>query len=280
MKTISKTGLLAAFSLISVAPLFGGAAAVKPDSKEPIRIVEAAPEKEWHFTLAVYSWLTAMEGSSELHGLKTPMDVSIRKVLERLDFSYMSYMEVRYQRWSLGLEAIYAELSGDAHYKYGPVKGDLNFKFKQAFITARLQYRLVDTDIYTLDVFGGVRWNYMESDVDVRTKISFDQPFLKRFDRESERRFDFNRGWFDPVIGMRNVFHMTPKWHLQASGDIGGFGAGSDLTWQAMGGIGYHFNRNISTLVAYRAMGVQYDKADFKLDTVSYGPLISLVFQF
>ncbi len=280
-KSILGAGLLAVFGLGAAAPLLGGSVAVTPDSHEQqIKVVEAAPEKEWHFTLGAYSWLTAMEGSTELRGLKAQTDVSIGKELERLNLAYMSYMEVRYRRWSLGLDVIYAELSSDAPYQYGPISGDLNVKLKQAFITARLQYRLIDTDSYTLDVFGGVRWNYMESDIDIRTRVSFDQPFLQRFNGESEHRFDFSRDWFDPVIGMRNVLHMTPKWYLQASGDIGGFGVGSDLTWEAMGGIGYRFNTHVSTLVAFRAMGINYDKDDFKLNTVSYGPLLSVIFAF
>lgn len=61
-------------------------------------------------------------------------------------------------------------------------------------------------------------------------------------------------------------------------GGIGGFGVGSQLTWQAFGGIGYRFNELISAAVGYRGLGMDYTKGYFELNTVTHGPVLGLEF--
>jgi hypothetical protein len=63
-------------------------------------------------------------------------------------------------------------------------------------------------------------------------------------------------------------------------GDIGWFGAASDLTWQAMAGFGYHFKDNCAGFTGYRALGVDYEDDGFVMDTVTYGPLIGVAIRF
>jgi hypothetical protein len=37
----------------------------------------------------------------------------------------------------------------------------------------------------------------------------------------------------DPVIGLRALFHVRPSLRFTVSGDVGGFGIGSEFSWQA-----------------------------------------------
>ncbi len=231
-------------------------------------------------TIGAYSWVTAMEGTAGFKGLTGSAHTSMRETLQRLDFAYMGYLEVGYQRWSLATDLIYAQFSNDMGYHFGPISGDLDFKLRQVFLTGRLQYRLIDTERYQLDLFAGVRWNYVRSEVDVHSNIRFTQPLLRPFNGTINRRMVFSENWVDPIIGARHLYNFTDKWFGLLSGDVGGFSVGSSFTWQVMGGVGYRFSPHISCMTSYRAMGINYESGDLKLDTVSHGPQLSLIVNF
>ena len=63
-------------------------------------------------------------------------------------------------------------------------------------------------------------------------------------------------------------------------GAVGGFGAGSDITWDLLAGVGYQYNEHISFALGYRAMGVDYDHDGFVYDVVEHGPVLGTVFKF
>ncbi len=246
----------------------------------PVVLSENPRTKEWWGTLSGYGWVSAVEGDIGLRGLTAPADVSMKEVLEDLDFAYMGFAEIGFKRWSLGVDVIYARLSSETPFQFGPIGGRIDLEQEQAFVTARVQYRALQSERLTLDVFGGVRWSFFDVDADVRVALSFDRPLLQRFNRDASRRFDLSEDWVDPIVGFRGVAHLTPSWFLQFGGDIGGFGVASDLTWQAVAGIGYHFTPAVSALVGYRALAIDYDRNGFKLDTISHGPAIALAITF
>lgn len=63
-------------------------------------------------------------------------------------------------------------------------------------------------------------------------------------------------------------------------GDVGGFGVGSDLTWQAFAGIGYGFNPRWSVTAGYRALGVDFQRSWFELDVIMHGPVVGVGLRF
>jgi hypothetical protein len=50
--------------------------------------------------------------------------------------------------------------------------------------------------------------------------------------------------------------------------------------WDVMGGVGYRFTDSFSTLLGYRALGVDYRDDGFVFDVVQQGPILGLVFRF
>lgn len=73
---------------------------------------------------------------------------------------------------------------------------------------------------------------------------------------------------------------MGEQVYFRAAGDIGGFGAASDLTWQAMAGFGWRFSENGGAFLGYRAIGTDYEDGGFTYDMVVHGPLLGLEFVF
>ena len=91
---------------------------------------------------------------------------------------------------------------------------------------------------------------------------------------------DQNKSWTDPIVGTRLGVQLTDRLSLQALGDVGGFGAGSDLTWQAFAGIGYRFHPRWTFTAGYRALAVDFERGDFELDVIMHGPVLGLGFRF
>jgi hypothetical protein len=102
----------------------------------------------------------------------------------------------------------------------------------------------------------------------------------RRLKRDLNRRFARSDDWFDPYIGLRGRYNLNEKYYLVGRADIGGFGVGSDLSWQASAGIGWRLSERLYSEVTYRALGMDYDRDGFVYDMVMHGPEIALGLEF
>lgn len=82
--------------------------------------------------------------------------------------------------------------------------------------------------------------------------------------------------WLDPYVGVRAQYNLSSEWYLLAKGDIGGFGLGSELTWQTSGALGWRFARNAYAELGYRALGVDYEDDGFSYDVITRGAELTL----
>jgi hypothetical protein len=66
--------------------------------------------------------------------------------------------------------------------------------------------------------------------------------------------------------------------------DAGGFGIGSDFTWQLQANVGYRFSELFQTTLGYRYIGIDYDNGEgtdsFVYDVDTYGFVLRLGFNF
>ena len=54
-----------------------------------------------------------------------------------------------------------------------------------------------------------------------------------------------DKDWVDPYVGVRIQHPLNERWTLVGYGDVGGFGAGSDFTWQVALGAAYDFSKTL-----------------------------------
>src|SRR5262249_56122915 len=115
------------------------------------------------------------------------------------------------------------------------------------FVEFGAQYRVFDTTTdrvpgVTFDVYAGGRYTNLELDVDTPAGPSLNQQV----------------DWIDPLVGARVAVHFSEHWFMIVSGDIGGFGVGSDIAWSAMGLLGYKWQGaglHLALLPGYQAPG-------------------------
>jgi len=234
---------------------------------EPLAIEPAPSTGGWWFHAAPYGWLSAMEGDVSIGHLTAPVDVTMSDTLDSLDMTFMGVFEVGYDRWSLGVDLIYAKLSQDIDAG-GLLFDSFRFEQKQWIITPALSYRLIDTDNYHMSVYAGARITMMEVEL------------TGRFARGEESSRSVDSSWVDPVIGVRGQLDMGDRWFFRYSGDIGGFGVSSDLIWNAFAGFGYNVSDSVGLIAGYRGLGIDYTKGDFTMDVISHGPVLGMEVRF
>jgi hypothetical protein len=79
--------------------------------------------------------------------------------------------------------------------------------------------------------------------------------------------------WVDPVLGARFRLNANKGIFFNLKGDAGGFGVGSQLTYQIYAGMGKEFKERYSVLLGYRYLFVDYTSGGFVYDVHMNGLL-------
>jgi hypothetical protein len=89
-----------------------------------------------------------------------------------------------------------------------------------------------------------------------------------------------NRWWIDPIVGLRGQVNFTHWLFAAAQADAGGFGVGSQITWNTQATLGVNVSRNIALEAGYRYMYIDYDKDNFLYNVNMPGVFGGLIFKF
>ena len=232
-------------------------------SRVPLSTAPPAEDDHWHFRFAPYGRVTAIDGDIRIGRLSAPVDISMSDTLDSLDMAFMGLFEASYDRWSLGVDFVYGKTSQDIGGG-GRIFDSFRYEQKQWIITPTIAYRVIDKPGYHMDLLAGARITVLEAELTGR---------LVGPGEESASR---DTDWVDPIVGIRGQADFSEKFFFRYNADIGGFGASSDLNWQAFVGFGMNVNRSVSSVLGYRAIGIDYEKGGFAMDTVSHGPVAGL----
>lgn len=217
----------------------------------------------WQFTFAPYAVAAAMDGAVTVKGIEAEVDVPFETIVENLDMTLMGHFDMQNERWLLSSDLIYMDLEGDAEVADGTGTATV----QETLLEVAGGYRV--TPAVTLLV--GARW------VDLGLGLRYTGPNL-------ERVVDASKSWGDPFIGAHLAAPLSERWLLGLHGDIGGFGVGSELAWQAYANIGFRASDLISVIVGYRALDMDYEDgkgADrFAYDVLTAGPQLGVAFRF
>ena len=236
---------------------------------EEVAAMKAPPQEDtgWRFRVAPYLWLTSVSGTVGAGPLSADTDIGARDALSKLTLGAMILSEIGYHRWSLENDVIFAQFQTSKE-TLGPVFGTLNSTLNQFQWTSLVGYRVLEMKRSTFDLQAGFRMMSLGLDLELTPGL------LQGASRS------FSRTWVDPVIGFRSRTHLTDWLFVIARGDIGGFGANSELTWQVFTGVGAQISRWGALIAGYRAIGYEYNQAGFSYDVTTYGPVVGFECRF
>ena len=228
-----------------------------------------AAENPWSFDLAIYGWATSIDGTISAGGRSADVDIAFNDVLKHLDMAFMGAVELRYKRWGFTGDLVYARLHDDIAPPAGIVFSSTHEVVKETIGTFALSYRMVDAKPAFLDAFAGARI------YDFYAQIRL-QPNLGQVGVNNER----TKTWVDPIIGLRGRYYVSRAFFLNGYGDVGGFGAGSELSWQVLGAVGVQAARWCDLQFGYRALGFEYGSGNRKQEITTHGPIIGATIRF
>lgn len=221
----------------------------------------------WRFEATPYLWAVGLDGKIRFGPLpKTDVDVGFSDILDRLDIGLMGAFEARHDRWGLLFDGQYIKVS-DSINTPGPLFSKFDAEITQQSYALAALYRVVDEPV-PLDLAGGVRYYHINADL----KLTAGQL--------PGRYLEGTQSWWDPFIGVRAQYPFAERWSVVGYADIGGFGVGSDLTWQTLAEINYRFSPMFVGKFGYRYLHVDYSKGNFVYDMALSGPYLGLGIRF
>lgn len=213
-------------------------------------------KNKWSFDATLYGLAAGMSGDVGLGRVDADVDVGFDDVLDNLEFGAMGKVRVGYERWALATDVIYMGL--------GASKNGVSVDLDQWVVEPTLGY----TVCKGFELLAGVRYNNLS--VDVRGPFG--------------RNPSGTEDWWDPIVGANLSLPFAKKFSLDLRGDIGGFGVGSDLTWQAFPSVSWHLSRSCSLHAGYRWVYTDYEDGSgrdrFKYDILTQGPQLGFTFHF
>jgi hypothetical protein len=108
-----------------------------------------------------------------------------------------------------------------------------------------------------------------------RAKARIANQLAFRLDKSLNQTLSRDDYWFDPYLGLRGRYNFNKVFYTAVRGEIGGFGAGSDLMWEVESVVGINLTHSIFTEVGYRALSVDYENDGLLFDTITHGPQIT-----
>jgi hypothetical protein len=250
-----------------------------------------------------------VDGDVTARGHTADINENFFQIVEKSDslLAWMSYFEARRGCLALFTDLVWMDLGFPGHFQAtrSPlarfpqvvvnVRGNAQLDYQQTIVQSGVAYEVARWQSapgsYTaLDVLGSAR--YWNQDVDLSLHLTgtltadFERLGLK-IDRS--RRVAVARSndleWVDPVVGGRVRHQIAPGKELRLEGDIGGFGAGSEFSWQVVGVYSFHtaiFGVPLHADLGYRALAVDYsERGRFGrdgLDIVQHGPVMGVTF--
>ncbi len=230
----------------------------------------------WNHSLAVYLWGASIGGTTA-----GGQDVAIdfKDILNNLEFGAMAAYQARKGKWSVLVDTIYLDVSGDEQFDLTtPIGGDrinvttnVNLDMKSLVFQTAGGYNLYDdNEGTTTDVIFGVR--YLDMSTDLVLDFELDRPELG-----ITVPLSASADVWDAIIGMRGTVSLGDRWFMPWGANIGG--GDSDLTWQAMAGVAFKAASWADIALTYRYLKWELD-GELVDDLSISGPLLGVIFHF
>ena len=264
---------------------------------------------KWEFSLTPYGWATSMNGDITARGHTVDVNESFIEIVEKSDslLAWMSYFEARRGRFAFFTDLVWADIGFPGHFDVTKsplgrfdratlnVKGSAQLDYEQTIIQSGIAYEIArwqstPGSFTALDLMGSAR--YWNQDVDLSLHLTGTLTVDLRelgLQLQRSRRVAIARSgeleWVDPVVGARIRHQIAPGKELRLLGDVGGFGAGSEFSWQAVATYGFDVDclgTPLHTVIGYRALAVDFSEdgriGKNALNVVQHGPVVGVRF--
>lgn len=266
---MNKKTLLAIFSAFALLALVSSAQAAEEVSPIP------KFSDTWRFEVTPYLWAPGIKGTLGLdNGLAKSADFSSSDVVSNLKSGGMISAEAHSGKWGVMGDFISATLQ---HSGTVPVMtpsgaatiGD-KITLQQSILTAVATYTVANTKEAYVDALLGVRAISATATLNANLNGTPEKETVSK-----------TTSTVDPVIGAKGRYRIADStWYVPFYGDIGSGGGTTNLTWQAMAGVGKTFGSLIDASLTYRALYYDMKDGGVLQKTTMLGPQVAVTFKF
>jgi hypothetical protein len=229
----------------------------------------------WRFEITPYLWGSGIKGTLGLdNGLAKSADFTTSNVLGALKSGGMIAAEAHNGSWGVMGDLVSATLqkSGAASVvtPYGPANVADKVTLQQTVLTGAATYTIANNKNAYVDALLGVRAIYATATVNLSVTGTSDKASVSK-----------TTSTVDPIIGAKGRYRIADStWYVPFYADIGSGGGTTNLTWQAMAGVGKTFNSLIDASLTYRALYYDMKDGGVMQKTTMLGPQIAVTFKF
>ena len=236
----------------------------------------------WSFEVTPYLWAPSIGSTLNYKGKYiTTADVSTNNIISNLKTGAMLAGEVHYGNWGVMADVVSATLqktSNSSVTPQAPYTYQIATKatLQQTILTGAATYNLLNNDDIRMDGLLGVRWIGVTASLNlavdgISAAINGDSKTMSTA---------------DPIVGFKGRYRIAnSSWYVPYYADIGSGGGTTNVTWQAMLGIGKTIDKGIDVSLIYRSL--YYDMSSSKTNgqgllqkTTFQGPQLSATFNF
>lgn len=255
----------------------------------------------WSVIFTTYGWIPWLSGNTVIKGRSFDVSVDPSDLLGHLDWStlpaWMSYAEARRGPVGLFNDIVYASFSGSKGFakdgEHATFSGNISADYTQVTVEAGGAYEIwqgrnpVLMGTSAFDVLAGARYWHQDSVVSADSVTTLNVAGLEF---ENGRWFakSGSVNWVDPFVGARLRNKIGPGEELDVRADFGGFGVGSDFSWQVLATYNWQMcildGHVLDGYVGYRALSVDYSQGSgtsrYEYNVLQQGPVVGTTLHF
>lgn len=223
--------------------------------------------KQWEFNITPFLWMTALKGDISILNQQQEVNVQFKDVLDHLKMTATLHAEAKNGNWSIMLDALYSKLKQKGEIQDRPtniVEGDvIEATLIQRTYELGVSYTFVKVNNFNLDALVGGRLFSLDTKLDNNT--------------QDQNIFDKTIDFIDPYFGVR-FENKWEKWAVGGRIDVGGFGAGSEISYKYNVLGGYQFSELFQLIFGYQCLKPDYVQETYTYNVGSTGPIIGFNF--
>lgn len=229
----------------------------------PLARAETLRDDRWRFQATPYVWMSGLKGQVRplRHAPTVAVDKSFSELMDSLDAAAFITGTARRGNAVLQADLTHAATSDAVPLPLGLVA---RARVRQTSATLTAGYAWVADEHTGIDLLAGIRY------WDINAAVAVPGVAAARSDST----------FVDPIAGVRWRQAVSPRWSSVAYADIGGFGLGSDVTWQLLALANYQASEQVFVSMGYRHQQLDYRDKGKRLDVALSGPMLGLTWRF
>jgi hypothetical protein len=206
-------------------------------------------DDQWHISVSPYLWFAGVHGTVGALGRDVGFKASASDLLSKARFGILGAADIRRDRILATGDLMYLYLKDNKALPFpglGSPSADLSANV--FLLTPKVGVRVINKDKLKADFLAGIRyWYFGET-------LQFSPSALGL-------NFSRSQSWVDPLVGGRIQAALSSKVIATIAGDVGGWGTGSQLEYQAVGLLGYKLKPKVTLQAGYRYLYADYEKS-------------------